>query len=192
MQRTDTASRRSSACGTRQAPKLVRCQPGRHGVLSHAAPPRRAPAASMTPHCWRCPWLRRLGFWVHWGRRPWISRPGLPLAVRPQEATAEEIEACPAKHLAFHHFEAINMPFDRASTPGQRDAGFYGLILLLQAGREALKGLQRTGHGAREPGIKALRLPLADQASKVLREVHGFGNLGMVRVEFGELLGLGL
>ena len=60
-------------------------------------------------HLWRCICLRRLGFCVPLGRSPWAYYcPGLPLAGRPQEAVAQEIEACPATHLAFHHFEAIN------------------------------------------------------------------------------------
>src|SRR3989442_4693457 len=68
-------------------------------------------------HLWRCTCLRSLGFCVPLGRRTWAYyRPGLPLAGSPQEAAAQEIEACPAKLLAFHHFEPINMPFDRAGT----------------------------------------------------------------------------
>jgi hypothetical protein len=52
----------------------------------------------------------------------------------------------------------------------------------MQAGGEALQGLQRTGRRALEPGIEALRLPLADQGCTVLREVNGFGDLGMWRM----------
>ena len=89
-------------------------------------------------HCRRGTCLCSLSACVHLGRHTWVYRPGRPLAGSPQEAAAEQIEVCPAKHLAFHHFEAINMPFDRAGTPRQRDAGFHGLIVLLQAGREAL------------------------------------------------------
>jgi hypothetical protein len=133
-------------------------------------------------HRWRCTCLRSLSACVHLGRHTWAYRPGLPLAGSPQEATAEQIEAGPAKHLAFQHFEAINMPFDRAGTPGQSDAGFHGLIVLTQAGGEALQGLQRTGRRALKPGIEALRLPLADQGRKVLREVNGFGDFGLLRV----------
>src|SRR5262252_989028 len=137
--------------------------------------------------------LRRLSACVHLGRYTWASyRLGLPLAGSSQEAVTQEIEACPAKHLAFQHLQAINMPFDRAGTPRQRDAGFDGRKVLLQASSEALEGLQRTDHRALEPGIEALRLPLADQGGKLLRQVDGLGDLGMVRVELGELLGLGL
>ena len=41
-------------------------------------------------------------------------------------------------------------------------------------------------------GSSCVGLPLADQGGKVLREVDGLGDLGRLRVELGELLGLGL
>src|SRR5262249_2557553 len=66
--------------------------------------PRRrygAPGGMMPPHLWRCAGLRgrsgRLSRWLlaeTWGLVP---------TGRPQEAAAEEIEACTAKHLAFQH-----------------------------------------------------------------------------------------
>ena len=43
-----------------------------------------------------------------------------------------------------------------------------------------------------QPGIKRARLPLADQGGKVLREVDRLGDLGLLRAQLGELLGLGL
>ena len=46
---------------------------------------------------------------------------GLPLTWGMHEAAAQEIEACAAKHLALQHFEAIDVPLDRTSTPGQGD-----------------------------------------------------------------------
>src|SRR5262249_30865581 len=89
----------------------------------------------------------------------------------PQEAAAEEIEARAAKHVAFQHLQPVDVPLDRAGTPGQGHPGFDRLIVLLEPARKALEGLQRTGRRAREPGIEALRLPLADEGCKVLREV---------------------
>ena len=117
---------------------------------------------------------------------------GLSLTGRPQEAAAEEIEARPAKHLAFQHFQAVDVPLDRAGTPGQGDARFDRLIVVAEPVGKALHGLQRTGSRAREPGIEVLRLALADEGGKVLREVDRLGDLGRLRVELGELLGLGL
>ena len=61
------------------------------------------------------------------------------------EAAAEEIEVRAAKHLAFQHFEAIDVPLDRAIRPGQRHPGFDGRIVVAEPGRKALHGLQRTG-----------------------------------------------
>ena len=128
------------------------------------------------------------------GSRPdlWGTGGATPPVYPAQEAVTQEIEACPAKHLAFQHLKAYNMPCDRAGTPRQSDASFAGRIVLMQARSEALEGLQRTAHRALEPGSEALRLPLADQGGKILRQVNGLGDLGMVRVELGELLGLGL
>jgi hypothetical protein len=76
-----------------------------------------------------------------------------------------------AKHLAFHHFQPVDVPLDRAGTPRQGDAGFDRCIVLAEPARKALEGLQRTGRRARKPGIEALGLPLADQGREVLREV---------------------
>ena len=47
---------------------------------------------------------------------------GLPPAWSQHEAAAEEIEVRPAKHLAFQHFQAIDVPLDgpldsRAGSP---------------------------------------------------------------------------
>ena len=93
-----------------------------------------------------------------------------------------------AHHLAFHHFQPVDVPLDRAGTPRQGHAGFDRCIVLAEPARKALEGLQRTGRRAREPGIEALRLPLADEGCKVLCEVHRLGDLGRLRVELGELL----
>ena len=78
------------------------------------------------------------------------------------------------------------------STPGQGHPGFDRCIVLAQPGGKALHGVQRTRGRALEPGIEALRLPLAHEGGKVLREVDRLGDLGRLRVELGELLGLGL
>jgi hypothetical protein len=114
-------------------------------------------------------------------RCTWAGSLGLSPAWSPHEATAEEIETRPAKHLAFEHFEAIDMPLDRASRPGQRHARFDRLVILIQSFRKALQGLQRTGCRALQPGVKRFRLPLADQGRKVLRQVDRLGDLGLLR-----------
>ena len=119
---------------------------GRH-ALWPAVQPRRGRRRADAAPTGRPRGLR--GLLSSLDRHLWPDALGFPLPWRPEEAVAQEIEACPAKHLAFQHFEAINMPFDRAGTPRQRDTGFHGLIVLMQAGSEALHGLQRTGHGAR-------------------------------------------
>ena len=99
---------------------------------------------------------------------------------------------CAAKHLPFQHFEAVDVPLDRAIGPRQRHAGFDGRIVIPEPCRKALHGVQRTGRRALEPGIELRRLTLAHQGRKILGEVDGLGDLSRLRVELGELLGLGL
>src|SRR5262249_849958 len=108
------------------------------------------------------------------------------------EAATEESQARPAKHLAFHHLEAVDGPLARAGTPGQGDSRFGCGIVAARAVGEALQGLQRTRRRTLEPRIELRRLPLADQESEVLGEIDGLGDLGRLRVELLELVGLGL
>ena len=59
--------------------------------------PYTAGCASLRGHCvdlYRCTSASRLGL---------LLSPGLPLSGSEQEAPAEQIEACPAKHLALQH-----------------------------------------------------------------------------------------
>ena len=96
-----------------------------------------------------------------------------------------------AKHLPFQHFETVNMPFDWAGTPGQGDARFDRGIVLAESLGEMLQGLQRTRARPRQPWIQVRGLPLAHHLRKVLGEIDGLGDRGRLRVELGELLGLG-
>src|SRR5882672_6712890 len=79
------------------------------------------------------------------GLAPKLCRRGLAVSVRvllqawgtrspvswgQQEATAEEIEACTAKHLALHHFQTVDVSLDRTGAPRQGDAGFDRLVVL--------------------------------------------------------------
>ena len=106
---------------------------------------------------------------------------GLPLAWRPHEAAAEEIEARAAKHLAFQHFEAIDVPLDRAGAPGQGHPRFDRLIVLVQPLAKRCMASSVLVVRALQPGIEVLGLPLAHEVGKVLREVDGLGDLGLLR-----------
>src|SRR5262245_59698150 len=112
---------------------------GRHG--SSRTPQRLCgtPAVMTPQRLWRCPCLHNLGFYVHLGWRTWACCLRWSLTGSPHEAAAQEIEVCPAKHLAFHHLEAIDVPFDWAGAPGQGDACFDRCIVLAEPARKALQ-----------------------------------------------------
>ena len=95
-----------------------------------------------------------------------------------QEAAAEEIEPRPATHRAFQHFEAIDVPFDRPLTPGQRHPGLDGSIVLTHPFGQAPEGRECAGGGAPQPRIELGRLALADEGGEVLCECHGLCQLG--------------
>jgi hypothetical protein len=144
----------------------------------------------MPPHLWRCAGLR--GHGGRLGRCRLAETLGLVPTGRPQEAAAEEIAVRAADHLAFHHFQAVDVPLDRAGAPGQCHARCDGGIVIAEPTGKALHGLQRTRARPLQPRIEVLGLPLAHELEKVLREVDGLGDLGSLRVELGELLRLGL
>src|SRR5215831_18686545 len=148
-----------------------------------------APGGMMPPHLWRYAGLR--GHGGRLGRCLLAETLGLVPTGRPQEAAAQEIEVRAAKHLAFHHFQPVDVPLDRAGTPRQGDAGFDRLIVLAEPARKALQGLERTGSRALQPGIEALRLALAHEVGKVLCEVDRLSHRGMLLPELGELLRFG-
>ena len=81
--------------------------------------------------------LRGLRGGLDLDRHPWPDDLGFPLPWRPQEAVPQEIEVRAAKHLPLQHFEAIDMALDRPATPGQRDPGFDGLVVVIQPCGEA-------------------------------------------------------
>lgn len=84
----------------------------------------------------------------HWGLRGSLGLEtdtrGLALAGCPEEAVAQAIEMRPAKHLPFHHLEAIDMAFDGSAAPGAGETGFDGRIVALETGGYALKRDERT------------------------------------------------
>ena len=82
------------------------------------------------------------------------------------------------------------MALDRSIGPGQGDASFDRLIVLVQPRREASPGLQRTGGRPLEPRLQRRGLALAHQLRTVLRQVDRLRHLGRLRVELGALLRL--
>ena len=80
------------------------------GSSVRASPIRLERVATRPQHLFLC----CRGLCVRRDGRSLIAPRGLRLAWSTHEAAAEEIEARTAKHLTFQHFEAIDMPLDRA------------------------------------------------------------------------------
>ena len=109
-------------------------------------------------------------------------------AGHPQKAVAQEIEVCAAKHLALEHFEAVDVAFDGAVTPRHGHPSFDGGIVIAQPWRKTLQGRPRTGRGAGEPAIEALRLAGPHEVGKVPGQRDRLSQLRLLRDELCQLL----
>ena len=143
-------------------------------------PPKDARHQASSRRGWPT-WLRGLGV-------------GLcrPIAWEPHEAAPEEIKMGAAKHLALQHFEAIDMPLDRASRPGQSAPSFDRLVVLIQPFHKTLQGFQWAGRRTLQPGTTLGRLPLAGQRGEIFGEVDGLGHLCLLGPQLGQLVCLSL
>jgi hypothetical protein len=90
-----------------------------------------------------------------------------------EEAPSQQIELGAAKHLALEQLQAIDLPFDGALTPGQRDPGLHGGIIGTSSFGKAPEGRESALGGTRQPGGELGRLALADEAGEVLCEHDG-------------------
>jgi hypothetical protein len=118
---------------------------------------------------------------LRWCLRAWL---GLRRTLWSQEeASGEEIESRPAKHLALEHLQAVDLALDRSLTPGQRHPGLHGGVILTHPFGKAPEGRESARGGARQPRIEPGRLALAHEGGEVLRERDGLRQGGM----FGEL-----
>src|SRR5215510_15221587 len=113
---------------------------------------------------------------------------GLSISWGAHEAAAEEIEMRTAKHLALQHLQTVEVAFDGAIAPGQRHPSFDGGIAVAQSVRKTLQGLHRTGRGAGEPAIKALRLAGPHEVGKVPGQRDRLSQLRLLRGELYQLL----
>ena len=107
-----------------------------------------------------------------------------------QETAAEEIKACPSKHLAFQHLEAIHVSLHGARTPGQGHPGLDRRIVVPQPLGKAPKHPQRTLRRALQPGIELGALALADELDNVFRQGDGLRQFTRLGAQLGQLLGL--
>src|SRR5258707_14225516 len=135
-------------------------------------------------------WLRSHS--VRLCRRTRAGRLGRLGAWSTHEAAAEGIKARATNHLTFQHFETIDMAIDRAGRPGQGHPRFDRRIVVPEPVGKALQGLQRTSRRALQPGLQRVRLPLAHELGKVLREVHGLGDRGLLLPQLDQLVRFGL
>ena len=79
---------------------------------------------------------------------------------------------CATKHLALQHLQTIDLAFDRALTPRQRDGGLDGGQVRPEPFGEASEGREGALGGTRQSWFELGRLALADEAGEVLRECH--------------------
>ena len=119
---------------------------------------------------------------------PWPAILGYPLARRPEEAVPQEIQMRPAKHGALEHFEAVDMAFDRAVTPGHRDPGFDGGIIVAQPLRKTPQGCDRAGPRALQPALETVRLVGTQQVGKLPGERDRFREFRLLHGQLGQLL----
>src|SRR5262249_49337545 len=68
--------------------------------------------------------------------------------------------------------QPVDVPFDRATTPGQRAAGFDGGIVALETLREAPQHGQRARRRLLQPRIELLRLPGTEELREALGKYH--------------------
>jgi hypothetical protein len=68
---------------------------------------------------------------------------------RQEEASGQQIEPGPAEHLALEQLQAVDLAFDRALAPGQRDGGLDGGQVCPEPSGEAPEGRQGARGGAR-------------------------------------------
>ena len=105
-----------------------------------------------------------------------------------EEASGEEIKPSSATHLAFEQLQAVDLAFDRALTPGQRDGGLDGGQARPAPSGETPEGRQGALGGAGQPWIELGRLTPADEGGEVLRERHGLRQRGCLCGQLRQLL----
>jgi hypothetical protein len=81
---------------------------------------------------------------------------------RQQETSGEQIHVGPATQLALEHFQAIDLAFNRSLTPGQRDPGLHGGVIVTPSSGKAPEGRESARGGARQPWFELDRLAPTD------------------------------
>jgi hypothetical protein len=107
---------------------------------------------------------------------------------RQEKASCQQIEPGSAKHLALQHLQAVDVPFNRPLTPGQRHPGLDGGVVRPESSGETTEGREGARGGARQPWLELSRLALADQAGEVLRERHRLCQRGRLLGQLRQLV----
>jgi hypothetical protein len=118
--------------------------------------------------------------WSGGGPRPWSGHQ--------EKASGEQIEPRSAIHMPFQHLQPIDVPFDGALTPGQRDGGLDGGQVRPESSGEAPEGREGALGGAHQPWFKACGLALADEGGEVPRQCHRLRQFGHLRGQLRQLL----
>lgn len=88
------------------------------------------------------------------------------------QACSEQVELCPPVALAFDQLQPGDLSLDLAAAPGQRQGCAHGLLVLAQAGGEAV---QLAVLGIGQPRGERIRRAGTDQGTKAKGEVTSHG-----------------
>ncbi len=91
-----------------------------------------------------------------------------------EKTSGQQIERGPAEHLALEPLQAVDVPFDRALTPGQCHRRLDGGQVRPEPCGQAPEGRKDALSGAGQPWGEPCRLALAEDAGELLRKGHGF------------------
>lgn len=87
--------------------------------------------------------------------RLWLWRTsGAGVLLDQENATAKKVEVGSAKHLPLQHFHAINIAFDSAATPLQRETVADSIVVFEQTIGETRELFDATGSGGGDPCVQ--------------------------------------
>ena len=109
---------------------------------------------------------------------------------REEEASGQPIARGSTTHLARAHLEAVDVPFDRPLTPGQRDGGLDGSIVRAEASSKTPEGREGACGRACQPWCKVRGLALTDEGGEVLCQCYRLCELGRLLGQLRQLVAI--